>query len=221
MNRKYKVEAAIFDLDGTLLDSITIYARFANEIRREGGLPPVGEEEVKSWLRGGRADLATLIAKLGRGGWERLARGIPKFQLGKAELLPGVEEVLLLLWQRGIKMGIVTATDKSRFMEWKLGSLRERGLDKLFATIIGDEDAPRVKPAPDPIWECLKRLNVSPGQAIYLGDSPSDIKAGRSAGVITVGVLSGISDHETLSRESPHEIIETVADLPQILELPE
>jgi HAD superfamily hydrolase (TIGR01509 family) len=221
MNRKYKVEAVIFDLDGTLLDSITIYARFANEVRRERGLPPADVEEVKSWLRGGRTDLATLMAKLGGGGWERLARSIPRIQLWKVELLPGVEELLPLLQARGIKMGIVTATDNARFMEWKLLSLREKGLDGLFAAIIGDEDVPRVKPAPDPIWECLKRLNVSPEQAIYLGDSPSDIKAGRSAGVITVGVLSGVSGYNTLMRESPDEIVETVAALPQILEFAE
>jgi phosphoglycolate phosphatase len=83
--------------------------------------------------------------------------------------------------------------------------------------IIAADDAPRKKPAPDPLLECSKRLGILPERCMYVGDARTDIQAGKAAGMKTVGVLTGFDDHKALSRENPDAVIDSIADLKDIL----
>ena len=75
------------------------------------------------------------------------------------------------------------------------------------------------KPAPDGILECLKRMKIPPNQAITIGDTPLDIRAGKAAGTLTVGVLSGIGSCSQLQAEEPTAIIGGVSDLLSLFNL--
>ena len=83
--------------------------------------------------------------------------------------------------------------------------------------VIAIEDSPRRKPAPDPLLECARRLNVAPEQCIYVGDSRVDIRAGTAAGMMTIGVLSGLDNYATLRREHPTMILDSVSDIKKLL----
>ena len=81
------------------------------------------------------------------------------------------------------------------------------------------EDGFPPKPAPDGILECLRRMKVQPNHAIVMGDSPLDIRAGKAAGTLTIGVLSGIGSLTQLEAEAPTAIINHVSQLLPLLNL--
>ena len=81
-----------------------------------------------------------------------------------------------------------------------------------------DEGFPS-NPAPDGILECLKRMETPPSQAITIGDTPLDILAGKAAGTLTIGVLSGIGNRAQLQEEEPTAIIGRVSDLLSLFDL--
>jgi len=74
--------------------------------------------------------------------------------------------------------------------------------------LVGAEDTERHKPDPDPVLEALRRLDASPAEAVYVGDSPFDIRAGKSAGAFVVAVgWGGIHPHDRLLAEEPDALV--------------
>jgi HAD superfamily hydrolase (TIGR01549 family) len=131
-----------------------------------------------------------------------------------AQPFPELEEVLLRLRQRGLTLGILTSLWKPALLP-----LERNGLVPYFAAVITREDGYTVKPAPDGMLACLKLMNVVPAQALAVGDSPLDIRAGKEAGALTIGVLSGIATREQLEAENPALIIDSVGKLTDALDL--
>ena len=127
-------------------------------------------------------------------------------------MIPGVERLLPLLAARGISIGVVTSTDR-RNIDKKLVTLERKGLRTLLEVVIATEDAPRKKPAPDPLLEGARRLDVPAEGCVYVGDSHVDIRAGRAAGMATIGVLTGLDDSATLLREQPTLLLDSVEEL--------
>ena len=134
----------------------------------------------------------------------------------EVKLIPGVSEIFFQLSEKKIKIGLVTSTH-AKFLDRKLSPLKEQGIDKLIDVVITIEDAPELKPAPDPLIECARRMGVAREKCVYVGDNTVDLKAGKAAGMTTVGVLTGIDDHETLKREDPDFIVDSVFDLRNIV----
>ena len=95
----------------------------------------------------------------------------------------------------------------------KLYPLKKANIDDLIEVIITIDDAQRKKPAADPLIECAKRLGVDADNCVYVGDSRIDIKAGRAAGMKTVGVLTGLDDYDSLMEEGPDMVINSLVDL--------
>jgi phosphoglycolate phosphatase-like HAD superfamily hydrolase len=127
-------------------------------------------------------------------------------------MIPGVRKLFSAVGRRNIPIGVVTSTERSNIQR-KLTPLARHGLKDALAAVIAIEDAPRRKPAPDPLLVCADQLGVPPQNCLYAGDSRVDIQAGRAAGMITVGVLTGLDDRETLAQASPTMILDSVADL--------
>ncbi|MBW2064120.1 MAG: HAD family hydrolase [Deltaproteobacteria bacterium] len=222
--REYRIrdipDAMIFDLDGTLIDSIEAYFRIMEITFEEIGVPPVSRERIlgavvdggfnwKDVLPAGDASQrGTLMEKA----WEVINGLYPRIFRDHVNLFPGVGEVVKDLKAGGVKVGIATTTPRKQ-MEVKLLPLRKSGIAELFDAIITAEDAQRRKPAPDPLLECLRRMDVEPTKSIYIGDTTADIRAGKAAGMGTIGVLSGLDPYEALKREGPDLIIPRVAEL--------
>ena len=209
--------AILFDLDGTLIDTIELIlssARYAFEGWHRGvptdaeWVSGIGTPLVQQ-LRRYAADDAELAALLDRyrhhqrEHHDRLTRCYSD--------VPGVVERLS---RAGHRLAIVT----SKATPIAHQSLAHVGLDGYFETVVGYEDTDRHKPNPEPVLEALTRLRVPTADAVFVGDSPHDIYAGRAAGVATVAALWGAFDRETLASAEPDHLIECASDLPGVLD---
>lgn len=112
--------------------------------------------------------------------------------------LPGAEETLVAIRRAGGRVAVVT-NDAAAATERHLASL---GWDELVEVVVGTDVCPTKKPAPEPVLLACRRLGISPDEGVMVGDSPTDLLAGRGAGCrLSIGVLSGLGRPEDLS---PH-----------------
>ena len=214
-----KIEGIVFDVDGTLTNSIESYykvflevtARFGISIRKEDVLEPMTTGAL-IWDRILPEDLPDRDEKI-----RQLMKVIPQvyrevFQ--HVHPFAGLDSVLKGLEERGVRLGALTSS-----REVAVRPLHHHGLSHYFIVIMTREDGFPPKPAPDGILECLRRMKVQPSHAIAIGDSPLDIRAGKAAGTLTIGVLSGIASQEQLGAEAPTAIIKDVLQLLSLLNL--
>jgi pyrophosphatase PpaX len=91
------------------------------------------------------------------------------------------------------------------------------GIESYFDAAVCADESPRNKPSPDPIMLCLEQLGVSPGDAVYVGDSPADIQAAKAAGVDSIAVTWGVFPEEALAAEKPDKLVHTIPELAEVL----
>lgn len=214
------VEAAIFDLDGTLIDSVPAYLKILEIILEKVHLPPVPRETVSTLMRGEVEGWKLLIPEEMKDQEDELRPKIlavaneasRKIFPKEVRLFSGVPEIFYELSSKKIKIGLVTSSH-ARTIEAKLLPLKEQGIDELIDEVISIDDVHKIKPAPEPLIECAWRMNVNRRKSVYVGDSYVDLRAGRSAGMMTVGVLTGMDDYETLKNEDPDLIVANIGDL--------
>ncbi len=214
------VDTVMFDLDGTLVDSMDCYYAVFVEAFTEHGLPLVERSELLRLMSNGRNILEVLIP----GDWpEREAvtercrerfRGLwEERSLTDIVLHPQVEPTLRELHSHGLTLGLATAARGP----WIMHVLETQGVAGYFGAIVTHADVQARKPAPDLLFECLRRLSGDPGRSLYVGDSPIDIIAAKSAGVRPIGVLSGASSRSALEEQGPELILDHVGQLPAVL----
>lgn len=214
------IKCVLFDLDGTLIDSVPAYFRLLEEILRTVGLPPVSRAVFTEFMTNGLDVLGKMIPPdLAHRRDELIKECIAVGRSLSGEMFrqnvkvfPGVKPFIDLLRSRDLPMGVVTSTHTA-FIERKMIPLRREGVADAFSEIIAIEDAPRKKPAPDPLLVCAQRLGVDPKDCIYVGDSCVDIQAGKAAGMMTAAVLTGLDSREALEKEEPGLMVNGVADL--------
>ena len=220
-----KVDAVVFDLDGTLIDTLDIYCRILNIALERLGFQPVAKEIVVDAAREGDFEWSRVLPRgLGSKMDDTVAQvreiieGLYKKALHEeAELIPGASEILKKISAMGLKMALVTSTPWE-YLQIKLKPLRKAGVADLFDVVITSDDVLRKKPAPEPLITCGKRLGVPMERAVYVGDSRVDIRAGKAAGMQTAGVLTGMEDRESLGREHPDVIIDNVTGLRSLID---
>jgi len=196
----------LFDLDGTLIDSgpmILASMRHAARTVLGRDVP----EEVLAAAIGGPG----LVAQMRALDPDRIDDLVATYRRHNEPLHEELEafwevvEVLPRLRAEGRRLGIVTAKRRETV---QLAFDRLPGLESSFEVVIGSEDTERHKPDPDPILEALARLDAAPGDAAYIGDSPFDVRAAKSAGVFAVAVAwGGIHGEEALERERPDALV--------------
>lgn len=217
------IESVMFDLDGTLHDSVPPYFRLLQSILEKAGLPPAPRSVMTEFMTGGIGVFGKMIPDELRHRKEELIQECITIgrKLGKnmfrdeVNVFPGVEELFALLARRKILIGVVSSTERGN-IDRKFVPLARKGLADAIDAVVAIEDAPRKKPAPDPLIECARRLNVAVEKCVYVGDSHVDMRAGNAAGMRTIGVLTGLDDYETLKLENPTMIVDQVGDLNQI-----
>ena len=181
------VSAVLFDLDGTLLDTIPDLHAAACALRRDFGLAELSPETVSSYIGRG---IPNLVKRVLAGSLE-VAEGPPpadalaSFRQHYARenglnvsLYPGVIEGLNALKAKGIPLAVIT----NKAEAFTLPLLEMTGLAGYFKVVVSGDTLPKNKPDPMPlVWAC-GRLNVSPSHALFIGDSNNDLLAGRAAG---------------------------------------
>lgn len=219
-----KVETVIFDLDGTLIDSLEIYYKVLAMAFAELGLPIVEREIIIGQLGSGLPNWDVLLPKGTKNKEEIVSKchqiilGLwPKVYREEADLFEGVPEILDKLKDAALTIGVATS---GQLKELIVELLKRRHIYHFISAIVSRDDIPEPKPSPKSIQECLRLLEASPEESVYVGDSVVDIQASRAAGTRSIAVLSGAGSYETLSREKPDHIIRDVRELVKILYLP-
>ena len=206
----------LFDLDGTLIDSIPLIlssmkAAFDGHPRP----PPVAE-----WVALIGTPLDAMIRRwaVDEADVERLKERYKVHQWAHHDAMvkafPGVPELLDGLSARGVRMAVVT----SKLEPSARRSLDFLGLTRHFELVVGLEATGRHKPDPAPVLHAIERLGARPEEAAFVGDSPHDVVAGNAAGVATVAALWGPFSREELARAGPRAWAEAPGELLQVLE---
>ena len=215
-------DAIIFDLDGTLIDSIEIFCKVLREIFFRVGLPPVSREDVIDVMRSGLSPWDSLIPAdiPDRDDFVQRCMAIdkeiwPAIYRQEARLFPGSHQTIKFLSQKDVKIGIATSGFQITNEINQL--LEDEGVDPYVGAVVMRHDTPQPKPAPDPILLCLKHLGAEPSYSVYVGDAPDDIRAGKAAGTRTAAVLSGVGTLEGLQSLNPDWILRGVEEIPEIL----
>jgi len=193
---------ALFDLDGTLIDSIELILRSYVHTLRAHDKPEMTRAQLISGLG---TSLYAQLAKIARDADEVEAMVTTYRAWNHANhdamvtAYPGAIESLQHLVQSGVRLGIVTS--KARAIA--LRGLDVCGFDLHFDVVIGHEDVERHKPDPTPVLAALEHSGVAPEHAVYVGDSPHDIRAGNGAGVRTAAAEWGPFPRDVLAASQP------------------
>ncbi len=205
-----RIDTVLFDLDGTLVDSIRLIADTLVKTLKEY-VPGRTFTSAEIELMIG-PPLAVTFAKF-RPEADVIQTMIERYrviyktdELNSISLYPGAAETLLALKRRGFRLGLVT----SKFTESAMPSLRHFAIDRLFDVIIGLESVTRHKPHPEPVEKALSAF--AHGEAVMVGDTESDLLAGKAAKILTCGVAWSFQ-HAALAALHPDFWIHDYAEL--------
>tara|TARA_R110001592_G_scaffold23431_6_gene91830 strand:- start:993 stop:1667 length:675 start_codon:yes stop_codon:yes gene_type:complete len=190
----FPAKAVLFDLDGTLLDTAADFADVVQQMTVQAARPSIEFTAIHKTVSNGARALVELAFEIqaGHPDFEErldtlLALYAQRILTTKATLYPGMDALLLQLENAGIPWGIVT-NKPERYSRALLESL---GLSTRCSTLICPDHVSQSKPHPEPLFLACKQLNIDPQDAIYVGDHPRDIDAGRAAGMYTIAVRYG------------------------------
>ncbi|MBB5893769.1 HAD-IA family hydrolase [Kutzneria kofuensis] len=201
--------AVIFDLDGVVVDSFAVmseaFAIAYNEVVGDG---PAPFKEYRRHLGRYFPDIMRIM-NLPLEMEEPFVR--ESYRLAdQVHVFDGILELLLTLRVRGMKLAIATGKTGPRARDL-LGQL---GLLPFFAHVIGSDEVPRPKPAPDMVFHALDLLGVEPEKAIMIGDAPTDIASAQGAGVAAAAALwAPPDDIGELLAAGPDVVLQRPADL--------
>jgi HAD superfamily hydrolase (TIGR01509 family) len=221
---KLFVDAVIFDMDGTLIDSIDIYFEIVEIALKRLELPQVSRTKILDAAETGDFNWDLVLPdevknkkdEIIAAAWEIINEVAPQMFEENLELIRGADNILQNISSSIPKIGLVTSTQR-QYLKIKMRPLKSAGVEKLFDIIITSDDVPNRKPDPDPLIECAKRLDVNPNKCVYVGDTRTDMQAGKAAGMRTVGVLTGFDEYEILEKENPDAIIDSVQNLLEVI----
>ena len=206
------VQAVIFDFDMTLVNSIYAITRGLNKMARHFNLRPVDESDTRRVMSLEAKEFWRNLWGYHDEAWsEYFLKEVAVQEKNYLEIAPGAHELLKNLKSEGVRIGLATNRDNA----WQ--ALASIDMARYFDTAVGSTDVSRGKPSPDMVFMALDQMQVSPGRAIFIGDSVADMQAASSAGVRAVGVLEGGTDKELLAQAGAWQIRETLRDLNDLL----
>jgi pyrophosphatase PpaX len=207
----------LYDLDGTLSDSTELIVRcWRHMMNTHHGACP----DDREWLSGFGTTLESQIARFARSEGEAAAMldTYRSHQDGLHDAMlrpfPGAVEVVRELGRRGVALAIVT----SRHRRSALRGMELCGLVEHFGVVVTPEDVTRTKPDPEPVHVALRRLAIDAGEALFVGDSPHDVAAGRAAGARTAAALWGPFPRQALDRAAPDVLLRRQEDVLDLVE---
>lgn len=214
MNKAMKYNTIIFDLDGTLTDTLYDLMLSTNHALLEMGWPERTLEEVRQFVGNGVRRLMeqAVPSDTEEEEFEECFRIFQEHYVEHCQdhtgLYPGIAELLQELHQRGYKMAIVS-------------NKLQAGVDELYSTFfqdtiqvaIGEREGVRRKPMPDMVQLALEQLGSTPEESIYVGDSEVDMATARNAGLPCISVLWGFRDQDYLREIGAFRMVSTPAEI--------
>jgi len=212
------IKAILFDMDGTVLNTLEDIKDSVNNALSQFGLSPKSDDEIK--------------LAIGNGAYTLIERVVPKtFSKEQIEHVfnlyqpyyekhsnistgpyPGILDLLKELKRRGYQIGVV-----SNKFEHMVQKLNQEIFHGLFDVAIGEVEKIPIKPAPDMIYKALKMLNLKKEEVIYVGDTKTDMQTAFNAQVLSVGVTWGFRDEKELKDHGAKHIIHHPMSLIELL----
>ena len=206
------IRTVLFDLDGTLIDSVRLILDSYHHTLATHGLPPHTDEE---WLAGVGTPLTAQFAAWGHDPdtIQALIATYREYNLKHHDRMvtvyPGVVEVVRALKEDGVATGLVTSKNRA-------GAVRGLALVRLEAlmdVLVCSDEVENPKPHPEPVEKAVRLLDADPKATVYVGDSIHDMRSGRAAGVRTAAVLWGPFGRSHLEGAQPDYWLERPKDL--------
>lgn len=209
---KYKL--VIFDLDGTLLDTLEDLADSTNYALRTCGLPERSIDEVRRFVGNGIHKLIERAVPEGTdaAGIEKVFTEFKAYYAvhcnDKTQAYNGILKLLSDLRQNSVRLAVV-----SNKADFGVQTLCRQYFEGMLDVAVGERDGIRKKPAPDSVNEVLRLLGVDRKDAVYVGDSDVDIETARNAGMDCISVTWGFRSQAFLKEHGAQVLVDTPAEI--------
>jgi 2,3-diketo-5-methylthio-1-phosphopentane phosphatase/HAD superfamily hydrolase (TIGR01509 family) len=213
---KKRIRGIIFDLDGTLIEAYEPIYLGLTEAFKHFGKEIFPFSDLKIYLK---PDLESTLHQFFSP--DEVLKSIPimrrKYEevyLDRTHFLDGAREVLEELYAKGIVLGVAS----NKFGHFSRGALKHLGVSDYFKSVLGAGDVPRNKPFPDMIHTALREMGLSQEEAVFVGDTLTDIETGKQAGVDVYALPTGFHSKFELSKGKPKRILKNLKELIQVFE---
>jgi len=210
------IQTVLFDLDGTLIDSIALILASYRHTLASHGRGPVADAE---WMRGVGTPLRVQLAPWAESPEElsALVATYRAYNLAHHDRMitafPGVVDLVREVRAGGMRTGVVTSKNR----EGTRRGLQLVGLAQEIDVLVCADDVDRPKPHPEPVVRAVSQLGADPRSTIFVGDSIHDLTSGRQAGVVTGAALWGPFGRAELEPGKPDHWLERPEDLRKLL----
>lgn len=212
------INTIIFDLDGTLLNTLEGLKNSTNFALKKFNSPEITLEQTRSFVGNGVRKLIERAIQNGEQNpdFEKCLNTFKehysKTMYQKTVAYDGIEDMLTELKKRGVKTGVV-----SNKFDTAVKELCKNYFDGLIIVAIGESPDVRKKPAPDSVLKAMEILGAKPENTLYVGDSDVDIQTAKNSNLKSVGVTWGFRDRELLEEEGADFIINTPCELLELI----
>jgi phosphoglycolate phosphatase len=204
----------IFDLDGTLVNTLDDIAASVNHTLERLGESPVTLDAVRQYVGDG---IEMLMQRSLGGKTGRLGEAVNMYKdhhrrnlVVRSSLYPTVKETLE--YYKTLPMAVIT----NKTMEFSKPLLERLGIGHYFKLVIGADHGLPLKPAPDSVLNIMAAFNVQKERTVIVGDGTTDVRAGKAAGIITCSVTYGFRSEAELRKAGPDHLIRTLSDLQKL-----
>lgn len=207
-----RYRAVLFDLDGTLVDSYAALTEAVNHARRSEGLHELSADRIRELVGDGVEKLLQRAfgrSEIGPRTVEAFESRYDEVCCQESRVLDDVEATLEQLASRGVEMAV--CTNKPTVFSKKILDFLE--LSRYFRAIVGPDLAGARKPEARHILVALESTQCAPGETLFVGDMPIDVRAARNSGVDVAVVATGSSTREQLVAAQPDHFLERFSDL--------
>lgn len=215
----FQAKLIIFDLDGTLVDSVPDLTAATDGMMRELGLPERGEDAVRQWVGNGIVKLVERALSNDLNGTVpeyEMEQAMPVYKKhyhannGKQSLpYPTVDSTLNALTEQGYCLACIT----NKAEAFTIPLLESLSLAKYFKLITSGDSLPEKKPHPLPLLHTMETLGFQTHETLMVGDSRSDVKAARAAGVAVAAVSYGYNHGLDIRDEQPDIVVDQMEEL--------
>ncbi len=208
----------LFDLDGTLLDTVDDLNDSINEVFGRHGLRPITKDDTRRFVGNG---IPKYVERAAGGNVNAAALAVLTAEMKswytahceiKTRPYDGMTELLTRLRSDGIKTAVVTNKEQ-KAAEKIVGKY----FGDLISLVVGDGGNYPLKPAPDAVYYACRAIGEPVGTSVFVGDSEVDVKTGLNAGMRTIAVLWGFRDKETLTDAGAKEFAREAAELYEMI----
>ena len=213
-------QLAIFDLDGTLLDTVADLANATNQALQQCGYPTHPVEAYYQFVGNGINKLFVRALPAEHSTEENVMRiralFVPYYNEHNADCsrpYPGVVALLRTLQERGVQLAVAS----NKYHEATLKLVRHFFPEIHFAAIYGQREGVAIKPAPDIVFDILRDTGIAKEKTLYVGDSGVDMLTASNAGVESVGVAWGFRSVEELCEHGAMHIVHTANEIEEII----